>query len=172
MLKQKLAIMTFLLIANSGFGQDEAPPTESVNVEVLTESLQITNKAQIISVRINCESVENVQFLSMKFSKSDAVWSVVSARLNDGQLWLIKADTEQNTEKVMAWNYDSVKKELLLYPGNWPAGYSLDVDIQVNFTDLISLKDQNVETIISEINLDGTTFRCSEVGRGSTIDLR
>jgi hypothetical protein len=170
----KKTAITFIFIVTFPFfllAQTERPTTYDLTIEVLNEALKSNKDPQIISAIIQCGSAQDLQVLTLKMNNLKSVWSVISAKLNEQALWLIKSDVSANNEKVLAWNHETGSSELKLYPSVWQVPYVLELEIQINVTNTNrSLKEQS-ETLNMEATISGVSYRCAADGRGNQLNI-
>ena len=149
--------------------QQNKPTTSDISIEVITETIQITNKPQIILIRITCSSITDLQYLSMKYTNSSANWSLISALLNGESLWLLQSDSASDNDKVLAWNSNKNESNFLLYPSDWQTIFTLDLEIQINLMNISSLTIDSQDQIILDAIYNCITYECITSGRGNTI---
>lgn len=170
--KSPIKFIAFLLFSTVLFAQEENLVTSEINFEVVSESLQITKKPQTVSVRITCGSGEFVQFFNLRFAETDAVWSLISARLNGDSLWLIQSNSAPSQNKVLSWETEKGKSQLILYPAAWQSDYVLDLEIQINLEKTSDIVKDTDDTILLGANLPSGSYECSPAGRGNIISVK
>lgn len=151
--------------------QTDRPITYDLTIEVLNETLKSNKDPQNIIVIINCNSAQDLQALTLKMNKMKSVWSVISAKINEQTLWLIKADVSASNDKVLAWNHKTESSELKLYPSAWQVPYVLELEIQLNLNDTNGSLKESTETLIMEATVSGTSYQCATEGRGNQLNL-
>jgi hypothetical protein len=171
-IKSPIKIIAFLLLSTVLFAQQENLITSEIKFEVDSESLQITEKPQTISVKIACESAEVVQFYNLRFAETDAVWSLISARLNGDSLWLIQSNSAPSQNKVLSWETEKSKSHLILFPASWQSGYVLELEIQINLEHTSNIVNDTDEKILLGANLPSGSYESSPFGRGNRISFK
>ena len=162
-----LMIYPFLLIA-----QDTKPTTSALTFEVLSTSLQMSKEPQNIRIIISCNGSQDIESLTLKMTQIKALWSVVSAKLNNQPLWLIKSENMSNKDDVLAWNLSAQDSELILFPNEWSTPYVMELEIQLNLNDpKISQKEASTN-ITMEASMAGESYHCSPTGRGNQLSVQ
>lgn len=154
------------------FAQDTKPTTSSLTFEVLNTSLKMSKEPQNINILINCDGSQNIEAVTLKITQIKAVWSVVSAKLNDQSLWLIKSEDGGNKSNVLAWNLNTQDSELILFPNEWSTPYTMELEIQLNLDDIKNSQNEVPTTIIMEAIMAGISYQCSPTGRGNQLNMQ
>ncbi len=164
--------IAFLLLSTVLFAQQENLVTSAIKFEVVSESLQITEKPQTVSVKITCGSGDFGKFFNLRIAKTDAVWSLISARLNGDSLWLIQSNSAPSQNEVLSWETEKSKSQLILYPAAWQSAYVLDLEIQINLEQSSNIVKDTDEMILLGANLPSGSYECSPAGRGNRISFK
>lgn len=170
----KKSIICFIILFNLQFllAQNSNQKTSDIQINVITESLEKTKNPQQLTIEINKNTLNTPANLSVEIENVDADLTLVSAKLNNQDLWLINTSTSANNDKVLAWSYDKETQQLKLYPYNWNSTYILEIDVQVNMKNISQIENQQSTNIILISEISGGTFEALPTGNGSEIQLR
>jgi len=146
--------------------------TSDIQINVKTESLEKTKQAQQLSLEINKNSLDTPEYLSITIDNIESILTLVSAKRNNEDLWLLNSSSPSSNEKVISWNFDKEKSQLNIYPYNWNSAYVLDLNIQVNFKNISSIESETSTTIILTAELGGRLFEALPSGEGNNIQIR
>ncbi len=153
------------------FGQDQLPVTNQINIEVLSPSITISKQPQNMTIRIGANDAASLDFIALQLDSTQAVWTVLSARVDGQELWLVQSDVRPDKDNLMAWRYDSETQLLRIYPGQWPAGFELDLEVQLNLVNLRTAGEKISDRVVALASISSVVSRCSESGRGGLISL-
>jgi len=167
-----IVFLVFLINLQILTAQNNNRSTSEIQINVKTESLEKTIQPQELSVEINKNNQETPGFLSIGFDDIESSLTLVSAKLNNVDLWLINTTTSATNEKVVAWNFDKENSRLVIYPYSWNSPYILDLNIQVNLKNISSVKSNTSTAIILTTELRGSLFDALPTGRGNEIQIR
>jgi hypothetical protein len=159
-------IFPFLL-----FAQDNPPLTEDVTVEVQNTELEKRGKSQTLQVEITCNSSVAGQTMNLQLRGITGKYILVSAERDDQPLWLIQSETANENDVVLSWQ-TADDTQLRLFPGNWPAPYRLNLQIQASLTnlkDVVNITETQLDVLIPGA---GGEELASPTGRGNKISLK
>lgn len=170
----KNIIIFLILIFNLQIliAQNNNRTTSEIQINVLTESLEKTKQPQELSIEVNKNNLESPKNISISIEDVQSNLTLVSAKLNNQDLWLINSTTAANNEKVVAWNFDEETDQIQLFPFNWNSPYILELNIQVNLKNLSALENQQSTNIILTSELSSGIYEALPTGNGSEIQLR
>ena len=171
MYKKSIIYLILLFNLQILLAQNSNQKTSDIQINVLTESLEKTKNPQQLSLEINKNTLTTPGYLSINFENVDAILTLVTAKLNNQELWLINNSTSANNDKVLAWNFDKDSQQLYLYPHDLNSTYILEINIQVNFKNVSAIENQQSATIILTSEISGQTFEALPTGNGSEIQL-
>ena len=169
-----LYFLIFVLFFNiyALFSQDANQKTSNIQINVKTEFLEKTKLSQQLSLEIDKNTLDIPEFLSITFDNIESVLTLISAKRNNEDLWLLNSSSASSNEKVINWNYDKENSRLFLYPYNWNSTYVLDLNIQVNFRNVSGLENVNSTNIVLNTELNGNILEALPTGRGNNIQIR
>ena len=167
-----IVFLVFLINLQIVQGQNATQRTSEIQINVKTESLERTIQSQQLSLEINKNNLEKPGYLSIAIEDIETALTLVSAKLNNEDLWLINSRTSSSNEKVIAWNFDKENSRLEIYPYNWNSPYILDLNIQVNLKNISSIESNTSTTISLNTELGGSLFEALPTGRGNIIQIR
>ncbi len=168
----KIFIIIILIVPLFLQAQTSYPQTSDIRFDVNTESLELTNKPQELAITIDKLNQEKPGSIKIDFEKIESVFTLISARLNGEELWLIKTNTSATNPKVLAWNFDKTDLKLVLYPSNWASPYSIELLIQVNIKNSSSMKDIESDIVNLKCELASGTFEALPSGNGNEIQIK
>ncbi|MCK5032341.1 MAG: hypothetical protein KAS18_01875 [Calditrichia bacterium] len=171
---KKLYIVSLVILINLQFlyAQNINRKTSDLQINVNTESLEKSIQPQELLVEINKNIQVTPGFMSIVIENLESGLTLVSAKLNNEDLWLINSTASSTNEKVVAWNYDKENSSLIIYPYNWNSPYILDLNIQVNLKNISSIDSNTSTAIILATELGGSLFEALPTGRGNNIQIR
>lgn len=172
MKKFYIIIIVFLVNIQLLYAQNDNPKTSDIQINVKTESLEKTKQAQQLSLEINKNSLDTPGYLSIAFDNIESVLTLVSAKRNNEDLWLLNSSSPSSNEKVINWNFDKENSQLNIYPYNWNSTFVLDLNIQVNIKNISSIESETSTTIVLTTELGGSLFEALPTGQGNNIQIR
>jgi hypothetical protein len=152
--------------------QDIKPVLSTVKYQIVTESVLVSNDPQTLDIEINKETNEDIQSFILATTNLKTDLFVVSAKLNDEQIWLIRSDKAAKHNEVLAWNYNRKSSQLKLFPPGWRSNYRLELTLQINLIDEASDKDGENRSILAEAEVQGRTYLCTVQGRGNEVIIK
>ena len=153
------------------YGQNQLPVTSEVTIEVLSPSLTISKQPQNMTIRIGANSIGSLEFIAIQLDSTQAVWTVLSARVDGQELWLVQSDARPDKDNLMGWQYNSEMQMLQIYPGQWPAGFQLELEVQLNLINTRAAGERTSDRVIAMASTGTILSRCSESGQGGLISL-
>jgi hypothetical protein len=154
------------------FAQDNLPLTSAVQYEVQADSLLRSNQPQDLTLIITCNSAAGLDAYEIKIHGLNVMWTLVSANLNNEQLWLVNADERSGRANVLAWEYDSEQALLRLFPNAWAAGHQLEVTVRASILQPALLKKTSSKLIALEVDMGGQKYRCETSGTGGDMTFK
>jgi hypothetical protein len=154
------------------FAQDNLPVTSTVEYEVRADSLLKTNQPQELKILISCNSPGGQEAYEIKIYDLKVLWTLVSAKLNDEQIWLVNGDSKSENEQVLTWQNDSAQNLLRLYPADWQSGYRLEVTVRASILEPALLKRTGSRIVALETDSGGQKFQCSTTGSGRDMTFK
>jgi len=164
-----LVFFSFVLILGTSQSQQVKPITTDIALEVITESLKLSQEPQELILKISCQSAHEIQTLGLKFDSVQTKWSVVSATCNDQPLWLIKSGMRVNQDNILAWEFFAEDSKLSLFTPPWQVPYVIQLELQVNLKNVDENLKDYVDNLILEAIIAGESFQCGTIGRGNRI---
>jgi len=149
-----------------------AQTTSTIRLQVLTSELQKIKKPQSVSVEIQVDEPQPVTEFKLVLDRITAKLTPVRVRLNGVELWLINSKSGTTNDKVLTWNFDSVKSELHLLPGKWRVPYVLEMDLQVDLLAVDEIAALSSATFNLQAEVSGRSLEVSATGRGKNISLK
>ncbi len=149
-----------------------AQTTSTIRLQVLTSELQKIKKPQSVSVEIQVNEPQPVTEFRLILDRVAAKLTPVKVRLNGADLWLINGNSGATNDKVLTWNFDTVKSELHLLPGKWRVPYVLEMDVQVDLLALDEIAASTSATFNVQADVAGRSLEVSATGRGNNISLK
>lgn len=166
-----MILVSVLLGLTIAFGQQITSQTNSVRAEVVTAELAKSAKPQSLSVTINCDELQKVSQFNLSINNADCRFALRSARLNNEELWLMRADAEAPNDKVLAWSESFDGKKLLLYPSAWNAPYILELDVQVTLKNSETLSKDQLLGFLVEAGYGNQIYQALPSGRGVDVKI-
>ena len=154
------------------FAQDNLPATSAAEYEVQADSLLRTNQPQDVTLLISCNSPGGLDAYEIKIKDLKVLWTLVSASLNGESLWLVNAGARSEKENVLAWQYDTERNFLRLYPNEWASGYQLEVTVRASILQPALLEKTDSKIISVEVDLGGQYFQCATTGSGGDMTFK
>ena len=169
-----LYIVSLVILINLQliYAQNSNRKTSDIQINVNTESLEKSIQPQELLVEINKNIQVTPGFMSIGIENIESGLTLVSAKLNNEDLWLINSTASSTNEKVVAWNYDKENSRLVIYPYSWNSPYILDLNIQVNLKNISSIEDNTSTSIVLTSEISGRLFDALPTGRGNEIQIR
>jgi hypothetical protein len=164
-------VFLVLIVIGNSQSQQVKPVTADIALEVITQSLKLSQEPQRLVLKISCQSAQEIQCFDLKLTTVQAIWSVVSATLNDQSLWLIKSGMSVNQDKILAWDFSTEDSKLSLFTHPWQVPYVLQLELQVNLKNINELSEDYADNLILESIMSGESFQCSTIGRGNRINF-
>ena len=153
------------------FSQENLPVTQDVQVEVVTSELEKNSKSQNLQVKISCNAAAPGQKLILDLREIKGLLMPISVRRDDESLWLIKSADANDNNIVLAWEtIDDAK--LQLSPGNWTTPFSLELQIQVSFTNLKDVPNISGTQLDITVLTGSAESLAAPTGRGNQISLK
>jgi len=172
MFKRILIIPVIFLSLASLNAQDNLPLYSAVQYEVQADSLFRSNEPQDLIVSISSSSSQGLESYELKIYDLKVLWTLVSATFNNEPIWLVKADSKSDNEKVLSWNYDREQSLLRLYPPDWQSGYELEVTVRLSILEPGLVKKTDAKNLSLEAEFGGTKYQCSPRGSGSDMTFK
>ena len=97
---------------------------------------------------------------------------IVSAKLDNEDIWLVNADSKSDRENVLAWEYDSDQNLLRIFPSDWQSGYDLELMVRLNILQPGLVKKNDTKSIALEADIGGTKYKCSSRGTGNDMTFK
>jgi hypothetical protein len=171
---KKLCVVFLLLLINNQLltAQNTNRRTSDIQINVKTESLEKSIQPQQLLCEINKNNQETPLSLSIGIENVDSDLTLVSAKINNTDLWLINSTVAATNDKVIAWNFDKENSRLLIYPYSWNSPYVLDLDIQVNLKNISSIETNSTTSITLTSELRSGLVDALPAGRGNEIQIR
>jgi hypothetical protein len=170
----KLYVVFFVFLI--GFqlitAQNSNRKTSDIQINVNTESIEKTIQPQELLVEINKNIQAKPGYMSIGIENIDMGLTLVGAKINNEELWLINSAISSTNEKVIAWDFDEENSRLVIYPFNWNSPYLLDLKIQVNLKNLSSIDNNNNVTVILTSQLSNELVDALPTGNGNDIQIR
>ena len=168
-----LYIVLLLFFVNLQFlnAQNANRKSTDIQINVNTESIEKTIQPQELLVEINKNIQAKPGYMSIGIENVDAGLTLVGAKLNNEELWLINSATSSTNEKVVAWDFEEENSRLVIYPFNWNSPYLLDLKIQVNLKNLSSIENNNNVTVVLTSQLLNELVEALPTGNGNVIQI-
>jgi hypothetical protein len=170
----KLHVVLLVFLINLQFinAQSINQKTSEIQINVKTESIEKSIQPQELSLEISKNNQETPGFLSLGIENVESELTLVSAKLNGEELWLIKATTSSTNNKVVVWDFDKENSSLIIYPYNWNSPYVLDLNMQVNLKSISSIESNTSTSIVLTAEISSELFDALPTGRGNEIQIR
>ena len=172
MFKFSTIIWGILLLLVSLNAQDNLPVYSAVQYRILTDSLSKSNEPQDMLISITNSSPGTVVAYELKIYDLKVLWTIVSAKLNDEDLWLVNRDSNPENENVLSWNYDSGKNLLRIYPPERQAGYDLEIMLRLSILQPGLITKSDSKNVSLEADLSGVTYTCLPRESGDLIKFK
>jgi hypothetical protein len=160
MKKYLLTFFSIFLTISSALSQQVLPVLTEIKYQVISDTLKITNKPQIITLVITNESGEKLNALQVRFAKLDMYWTLIRGSLNKKNLWLIQSDISPAQKNVLAWEYNEANKQLILYQENFSTPFRLELEIQLNLVEYSLNQKEFDDNIIVEAITPSGVYNC------------
>ena len=164
--------MGILLLLVSLNAQDNLPVYSAVQYRILTDSLYKSNEPQDMLIAVTNSSPGSVEAYELRIYDLKVFWTIVSARLNGEDLWLVNRDLNSEDVNVVSWNYDSDKNLLRIYPPARQAGYELELMIRMSILQPGLITKSDSKNISLEADLGGVTYSCLPGDSGDHINFK
>jgi len=172
MLKRNLILLFSFSVITALQAQSTIPVNNNITIEILSPNLQISNEPQFLQTKILVQSAQPLQYLDLKLVQTEATWSVVSANLNGKPIWLVQSDTTVNNPDVLGWSFNKDDFTLRLQPAAWVMPYTLELEMQINLTNLKNMETITLDEVRALVQLPGGLYSCASSGRGVQINLQ
>ena len=154
------------------YAQSANRKSTDIQISVNTESIEKTIQPQELVMEINKNIQGQPGFMSVGFENVESGLTLVSAKLNNDELWLINSAASSTNEKVIAWDFDEENSRLVLYPYNWNSPYVLELNIQVNLKNLSSIENSDNANVILTSKLSNEMVDALPTGNGNVIQIK
>lgn len=175
MLKRNL-ILSFLLFEITVLQAQNTVPVIPVNndvtIEIISPNLQISNEPQLLQAKILVQTAQPLQYLDLKFDYTEANWSVIAASLNGNPIWLVQSDTTVNNPEVLGWMFNKENFTLRLFAVTWRVPYTLELELQINLTNLKSMENLILDQVQTRVQLPDNLYSCAASGRGVQVNFQ
>ncbi len=171
---KKLNLIILIIVAMIFYAGAQNPVSTRTDIsyEVSADSLIRNNSPQDLNLSITCESGEDIDAYVLILAGTEALWTVVSAELNDQPLWLIMDEGKAERNDILAWQYDQVEKVLRFYPPPGSNNYDLNMVLQINLLRSNSIQKKSVREVALEAQSAGGLSRCSTIDAGNRIAFK
>jgi len=172
MLKRILIILSIFLLQISVYAQENLPTYSAVEYEIQADSLLKSNEQQDMLISISSSSSGGLDAFELKIYDLKVMWTIVSAKLDNEEIWLVNSGAKSERENVLAWEYDSDQNLLRIFPSDWQSGYDLELMVRLNILQPGLVKKNDTKSIALEVDIAGTKYQCSPRGTGSDMTFK
>lgn len=172
-MKKIIILLIFLLFGlQTTNAQNTNQKTAEIQISVKTEFLEKKIQSQQLLVEINKNNNDTTGYFGIEIKNTESTLTLVSAKRNNEDLWLLNSKSSVANENVLAWNFDKNNSKLILYPYNWNSPYLLDLNIQVNLKNISTIESNSSPEIILTAEVEGKLFEANPTGQGNKIQIR